>query len=472
MKGTLQPTLQTLPLLRHNRFDEQATDISNISSNVKNILLKYDGRTISQWAELGVTIFPSFGQRGRALDDESHKSIFFTFGSNDREKLTNRINTYNCMGVVRLRDKGSGDTVQIEIGSRFDEGPKHFFLTYLLSKVFGGSMVDLVDLGHDSLWDILLAFVFRRRLLEANAVGLFKQYRTFDHNDTRVRGKIDVNEHLRRNIPFCGNIAYTTHEITFDNPTNHLIRHSLAKVARKWGGLLTGDSRLTEVRRQLEQNTPTWQQCDVMGCVRLKENQTRIRHPYFNSVYEPLRQLSLAILREEGASLYQKHQEAEGVIFDGSWLWEDYLWTLLKRLPGFNHPENKKKAEGWQTPPGVTFYPDFFHNETRVVLDAKYRHEKVNQDIRQAEAKQIFAYMFLLDAVHGGLIKPEKAEDTDEAPSEIRRRVVDAKKAKWHNFSLLPPPSASAVKDFVYQMGEEEREFITCIRTQLLGEGP
>jgi 5-methylcytosine-specific restriction endonuclease McrBC regulatory subunit McrC len=338
--------------------------------NVEGVLSKYGGKTLAEWAGLGVAVFPAPTLYGATDNDGAHRVSVFTLDSDKTARTW--INTYNCMGVVRLRDKEIAEAVQIEIGSRFDKDQKQFFLTYLLSKVFGGSIVDLVDLGRDSLWDMLLAFLFRRRLLEASAVGLFKQYRTFDHNDARVRGRIDVNVHLRRNIPFCGKVAYATHEITFDNPTNHLIRHALAKVGRKWGGLLTGDNRLTEVRHQLEQNTPTWQPGKVMACFRCKENRTPIKQPYFHAHYEPLRQLSLAILRDEGASLYQQHQEAEGVILDGSWLWEEYLWTLLKKLPGFKHPENKKKDGGWQTPPGVTFYPDFFHKEKRVVLDAKY----------------------------------------------------------------------------------------------------
>ena len=166
---------------------------------------------------------------------------------------------------------------------------------------------------------------------------------------------------------------------------------------------MTGDNRLTELRHQLERNTPRWQSGNVQSCIRCKENRTPIRHPFFHSAYEPLRQISLAILREEGAGLYQQHQEAEGVIFDGSWLWEEYLWTLLKPL-GFEHPENKRGTEPWKPLVGIELFPDFFHREKRIVLDAKYkRASRVNlEDIRQ-----VFAYMFVLDAVHGGLIKPE-----------------------------------------------------------------
>jgi len=328
-------------------------------------------------------------------------------------------------------------------------------MTYLLSKVFGGSFVDMVELGKNSLWDMLLAFIFRRLLLDAWSVGIFKQFRTLHHNDTRIRGRIDVDRHLRQNVPFCGNVAYATHEMTFDNPTNHIIRYALAKVTRKWGGIMTGDNRLLELRHQLERNTPTWQSGNVQSCIRRKENRTPIKHPFFHAAYEPLRLISLAILREEGAGLYQQHQEAEGVIFDGSWLWEEYIWTLLKKIEGFKHPENKNRDGGWRTPPGVTYYPDFYHQEKRIVLDAKYQTD--TNDRIQENAKQVFCYMFLLDALHGGLIKPDRAPKAQE--SKICRQHPKAEQAFWHNIAL-PPQQASTPEEFVSNMKCLEDTFI------------
>ncbi|MEI8289867.1 MAG: hypothetical protein WCH99_10365 [Verrucomicrobiota bacterium] len=456
----INPTLRLLD----NRFGDpaekggQGIDISWLPEQAKELLSKYAGKSLNEWVKFGVVVSPDNLHGQKELDDGSADLAFFTLASN-HEGTKTWINTSNCMGVVKLRNH-NGNSVQIEIGSRFDNSQKQFFLTYLLSKVFGGSMIEDVDLGTDSIWDMLLAFVFRRRLLEASAVGLFKQYQTFHHNDARIRGRIDVTEHLRRNIPFCGKVAYSTHEITFNNPTNHLIRYALAKASRKWGRLMTGDG-LMDVRHDLEQNTPTWQPGDVANCIRRKENRTPIKHPFFHAVYEPLRQVSLAILRDEGASLYQQHQEAEGVIFDGSWLWEEYLWTLLKPLD-FKHPENKKGEGGWQTEPGVTFYPDFFHEQKRVVLDAKYRRDFVNQEVRQDEAKQVFAYMFLLDAVGGGLIKPEGNQKRQ--PITRQRRITGA--AHWHNFVLKPSDKLTA-KDYLDEMHAQEEAFQNNIRERL-----
>jgi len=441
-------------------------DISSESDETKAILARFAEMTLDEWVKSGVTVISSQDVSLVRDDDCAHSDLsLFTLGNHQQADVKQTkcwISTHNCMGVVRLRGKQGEKTVQIQIGSRFDEkSKKQFFLTYLLSKVFGGSIVDLVDLGYDSLWDMLLAFVFRRGLLEASAVGLFKQYRTLEHNDCRVRGRIDVDRHLCRNIPFCGNVAYATHDITFNNPTNHLIRHALAKVGRKWGGLLTGDNALAEMRHQLEQNTPTWQVRDLLPCIRCKENRTPIKHPYFHAKYEPLRKVSLALLRDEGAGLYQQQQEAEGVIFDGSWLWEEYVWTLLQRLPDFEHPENRKRSGAWVPLEKVTFYPDFFHREKRVVLDAKYKRHGVDQE----DAKQVFAYMFLLDAVHGGLIKPDaEQEDVRTSEQQIKRQGGGSAQTRWHNLVLSPPDTTitTTAKEFVSKMNQKEEAFIKC----------
>jgi 5-methylcytosine-specific restriction endonuclease McrBC regulatory subunit McrC len=435
--------------LKDNQYGDQARDISEQDEGIKTLLSNYAGKNLKEWADLGVMVLGD-----TAAEDESHKLEFFSLNPEG-----SKINTHNCMGVVRLRDE-KGNSVQVEIGSRFDNGGKQFFLSYLLSKVFGGSIVGDVDLGRDSLWDMLLAFVFRHRLEEASAKGLFRKYQTFNHNDTRVRGRIDVNEHLRRNIPFSGKVAYSTREITFDNPTNHLIRHAMAKLSNKWNGLFSG-SGLLDMRHQLEQLTPTWQKGGVFACIRNKENLTQIKHPFFHSVYEPLRQLSLAVLRDEGASLYQQNQEAEGVIFDGSWLWEEYLWTLLKP-EGFEHPENKKRQDVWKPliNTEVQFYPDFFHRKGRVIFDAKYKRSSVSSD----DARQVFAYMFLLDAVHGGLIKPD---EPTQLKKEIARKKITERgntpSAWWHDISLAPPDKTDSGL-FVKEMKSKEESFQECVR--------
>ena len=53
--------------------------------------------------------------------------------------------------------------------------------------------------------------------------GIYKQYCTFEGNDSKVRGKIDIARHIRLNPLFNGKIAYSYREYTINNNTNRLI---------------------------------------------------------------------------------------------------------------------------------------------------------------------------------------------------------------------------------------------------------
>jgi len=298
---------------------------------------RWAGCSLAEWEKMGVNVFSR--DVIAADDDSSHAQAVFTLGGNVDGAAW--VNTHNCMGVVRLREQGTGKSVQIQIGSRFDSGHlRPYFLTYMLGRVFGGTVVQDVDIGSDSVWDLLLAFAFRRKLLEAASVGLFKDYRTMHNDDTRLRGRIDIDRHLRTNVPFRGKVAYDCREGTYDNPLNHLIRHAMQKVKRKWPRLLEGDAWLTEMTRLLIQNTPKWISSDVRKCLRSSEIRRPVRRPYFQASYEPLRKICRSLLDDEGAGLYQQEQEADGVLFDGAWLWEEYLWTILGPM-GYSHPRNK-----------------------------------------------------------------------------------------------------------------------------------
>ena len=433
-------------------LSKQVPDVAK-HEPVYRLLSKFSGKKLSEWESLGCTVY-SANTQGLAVEDDRAFDKLSVFSVSGESAAPGWINTHNCMGVVRLR--GEKASVQLEIKSRFDQGQQQYFLNYLLCKVFGGSMVEEVELGGDSMWDMLLAFVFRRKLEEACRVGIFKQYQRFEHNDLRFRGKFNMDEHLRRNVPFAGKLAYTTRDITFDNPVNHLLRHTIAKVTRKWGGILSGSKELTDFRHQLEQNTPGWQSGQVLPCIR--DNLRPVKHPYFQACYEPLRQIALSLLREVGAGLYSASQEAEGVLFDGAWLWESYLWTLLQPL-GFSHPDNTKREGEW-TILKKDFYPDFFFDssEPRIVLDAKYKKSGLSGE----DIQQVLAYMFMLNAKVGGLIKPEGSETE---PEDITWK--SEKRGTWHNLFVHIPEEAKNARDFNESMKKEQEELTSKIKKLL-----
>ena len=102
-------------------------------------------------------------------------------------------------------------------------------------------------------------------------------------------------------------------------------------------------------------------------------------HPYYTE-YRPLQLLCLQILRMEEVKYGEDDNEIHGLLFDGAWLWEEYINTLLEEFD-FIHAENrlhkkgiwlfedideegKMDRSGWR-------YPDFYKDN--IVLDAKYK---------------------------------------------------------------------------------------------------
>lgn len=57
--------------------------------------------------------------------------------------------------------------------------------------------------------------------------GIYREYQNFKHNDAKLKGTIDWGRHIAQNIPFAGNVAYSTREYSYDNDMTELIRHTI-----------------------------------------------------------------------------------------------------------------------------------------------------------------------------------------------------------------------------------------------------
>ncbi len=420
-----------------------------VTRGIYELLARFSGKTPADFEKKGVEVFPaSRVYAGEPESDGSESLPVFVLHGDTFE--TARIETGNCMGVVKLKDDSRRLEIQLTIGSRFDDSDHQYFLTHMLVKVFGGSFVDLVDSGPDSYWKMLLAILFRNRLLEASRIGLFRQYRQVPHHDLRFRGKLDMAAFIRRDIPFVGHLSYVTHDITLDNPLNHLVRHACSRLTGEWPTFFFGDKSLTDYYHELERETPTWQKRNPLAC--MAKNQRPVKHPYFHSTYEPLRKLALRILRNEGITPYSETDEVEGILFDGAWLWEEYLYTLLKPLD-FKHPRNKTRTGAWEVL-DACFYPDFYLTQDarpKIVLDAKYKRDRNDQK----DILQVSGYMHMLEAKVGGLIKPVE----ESTHKNFKWDLVLDHQSIWHVFGLDIPGSATNCHEFLRSIRSSEQRF-------------
>ena len=345
----------------------------------------------------GMLVFPQ--SLGQYHDGIEHPQIF--------SLLDNTLTTCNIMGFV-----GRNNT-QLTITSRFAKDDKHdYFLHYMLQKVFSVNLLKFDQTSDkENIWDFLL-YLFPHYLKKAYSQGLYKAYKREEYNDANVKGAIDVKRHIRINIPFYGKIAYTTREHSHDNAVTQLIRHTIEHIkTHPFGcGVLASDSEIRDIVSKfcfLTQNSYNRNARQKIISLNLKS----VSHPYYTE-YKMLQKICLRILRREQLTFGAEKDKIYGLLFDGAWLWEEYLnKVFIEQKLDFTHAENKTGKCPIYLFEGDKYerFPDFYKNN--IVLDAKYKRlDSKNMD--RDDLHQIISYMYVRQAKIGGFVYPSDTQNT------------------------------------------------------------
>ena len=406
---------------------------------LSNLLLDRTLESLSQ--DERIFIFPN--DLKNSPDLEKEQKIF--------ETVNQKIKTGNVIGFL-----GCGQE-RLTISSRFSDESNDYFLYYLLQKVFHINLtsLDVALSSEDKLYQLLM-YLFPKYLQAAIRKGLYKEYHRFSYNDSHVKGVIDVRNHLKKNLPFTGNIAYTTREFTYDNPLMQLIRHTIEYIKKQKGigqgvfdNLLTSRENVAEIVRV----TPSYKLADRAKIIR--RNQSKLlRHAYFHE-YRKLQELCLMILNQEKHGLGYQDQKIHGILFDVAWLWEEYVHTLLPK--DFIHPRNKEKLGGISvfSVGKRKVYPDFYQEELKIVLDAKYKKlELTEKGINREDLFQLISYSYILEAEKAGLVFPSKDKVVDNEIGKLAGYGALLK--KW---SIQIPQKSSSYREFCEMLENSEESF-------------
>lgn len=359
----------------------------------------------------------------------------------------NRLCTGNIMGFIGYHD------TKVRIHSRFSQSDGNdYFLHYMLQKVFALNIFDLkFHSDEESIFDFLI-YLFPTFLKRAMRQGLFKEYQTRQYNDANVRGRIDVNRHLRLNLPFAGKVAYSTREYAYDNHVTQLVRHTIEYIANHpySGGILQNDEQTKDAVSLIREATPSYSQNERRKVI--NQNLRPVYHPYF-SEYRNLQRLCVQILRHEEMKYGRSDDEIYGVLFDGAWLWEEYLNTILKDC-GFTHPQNKlSKGRVYlfkdRTCPR---YPDYYKDD--FVLDAKYKGygNKEIQHIDGDDIHQLISYMYRLRASRGGFVVPLKKDEYAAKSKEL-----EGYGGEIGVYGLQVDIESNKYEDYIYSVIKQEQ---------------
>ncbi len=383
--------------------------------------------------------------------------------------------TRSYVGLFQLGEE------QIVITSRFDQQNdfhkpgKPFFLYCLLETCWDSALLSLEDLGsvyERNLFDLLLVSKLAVQLQKAWKKGTLRQYRTFEHNDSRVRGPIDVPRHIRENLgQENGRIAYRSRAYSPDNFCNVLFLQAADTAERKCPALLNRlYHRLPAFRaalRTLRQETPGW--AGVRRETILRHTAKKIINPIYRD-YEPARTAARAILRRFGADPERQSARSSavtGVFLDINDLWERFLEkTLFREIPPILQWKEAILDKH------MNIRPDFWWKKKEVVLDAKHRPDwsKTLDERNRLWSKyygmdvmddvyQVLTYMLALDCQKGGVVFPAR---------ERNRQKPQCSLVNGRQFWRVPVyiPQAENYASFAKQMKEEvaqmKKEIAAC----------
>ncbi len=419
----------------------------NIFSGVGNLTGRIADKTLGQLEREGVFLFPAFVKDAEDLTEEQMilQSVNDTF------------RTGNVMGFL-----GCGDE-RLIIKSRFCGEGEDYFFQYLLDRVL--NFPNIMDLASDANQDnrlfSFLLFLFPYYLKTAMRKGLFKKYIRHRYNDGHVKGTVDIERHIQKNTPFIGNIAYSQREFSYDNSLMELVRHTVEFIK----GKPYGNSLLLKVKDEVKlviSATPAYEICDRKKIID-ENKKNAVRHAYFRE-YLALQRLCLLILRRQKHQIGSGSRQIYGVLFDGAWLWEEYISSLIG--DHFYHPMNKSGEGAQRLFAGNVglIYPDFISRDPdrRVIADAKY---KPIDNIGNRDYLQVLAYMFRFDAKAGYYLYPEAAGEHDlklwmNRGSTFEEDVAPRDDVVLIKHGLKIPTDAGSYREFHSKMTEQEQQFI------------
>ncbi len=394
-----------------------------------------------------------------------------------------KVRTGNLMGFLGFSGRGFHGT-RVSIRSRFDcNCEKEFFLHYLLEKVFKINLFNMdYSLGRNDGLDFVY-LLFPHFLTRAVRQGVFRQYQTFQRNDPAVKGPLEAGRHLRHNVPFGGKVAYRSREKTFDNPVTQLVRHAIELIKGKDLGrrLLSSDGDTKNAVSQIVAATNETYSPQKRQLV-IARNSRPVSHPYFTG-WLPLQQLCLMILGHHTTQFAATTSPVQGILFDGAWLWEEYVATVLcdpkRGTKQFIHPTNKDRRGGIrlfkdevEDTPDLKkcyrrIYPDFYREKSGddsndgMIVDAKYK--RLEQGLVRDDLYQIISYMHTMRISVGGFLYPHSSK---EAPRNGLEREVYQLAGYGGTISSLGlpiPQNAANYATFTFAMADRERELLKAV---------
>jgi|GEM_PF-1959730 len=326
----------------------------------------------------------------------------------------NRVRFINVVGTIRL------SRVQIDIIPKFElQGEGILALQNMLTvcghvpyrTLENNSRMQFVQM------DLLtwIASAYCRELEDQMRRGVPAGYVQVEDNSLRLRGRVVLPHHLRRNSADKTRVYCAFDERTTDIPLNQVLFKAVTVLLRK-----SSDASIRKKLKQLlvyfEDVSEPYDLPTVLGSVRFDRLQSR-----FESAFR------LAKLILSRMSLLQRgaQEDCLSFLFDASLLYESYIGCLLKQMTEdlsltvhLQHEEVKLLRNEDTGHENVQLKPDIVvgrisqdgHQEWNAILDTKWKRASIR---KEDDIYQLYAYVTgYSEATHAVLVYPRTADDS------------------------------------------------------------
>jgi len=345
-------------------------------------------------------------------------------------------------------------------GFRFKIRPKEELLFKRMlnfaNDIFIDNTINSTD-NNENTFDLII-YMFIMSLEKTAMLGLPQEYVKQKEQGVKFKGSVDVNNYIKKNIPFLGKISYCFREHRYVQDIVDVLFAALTIVKKRKSEILIG--RLNDIYPALKENYSGKR--INLETISKALNHKSLQNPVFMRFKQVLNYAKIIITQNDLESAVSEKDEISGYLVDVSELFEIYLEKLLRN--SFTD-WTIKTQEKLQIYNGTFFEkvirPDIVmeKNGKVVVFDAKFKKMKFEkEDVDREDLFQIHTYMSYYDdnIVCGGLLYPVSKTNTNGVCSET---LFGNGKNKT-KFIIDGVCVASSMKDLI----EQEKSFLKRIK--------
>ncbi|WP_289412064.1 McrC family protein [Sulfurovum zhangzhouensis] len=324
---------------------------------------------------------------------------FLKIGQNKRHKF---IQAQNYVGVIQTKD---GTTIEIlpkisnlksdkdESGKTIkskDDKSKEILIRML--KTLKKSPFKHFNMAHLKSTKMPLLEIFITMFLdELNKLiqrGIKSDYITKEENLQYLKGKLKINDQIKRNYIHKERFFVEYQEFLSDRVENRLIKTTLLYLYKK--------SRSNRNQQRIREFLFIFD--EISECKDVKVGFSKVRLDRQMKDYEQVLLWCRTFLLENSFSPYKGNDVAFALLFDMNLLFESYVYDYLRRKGEFESITAQDKTHHLAYHEGKGRFklkPDIVINDGAIIADTKWKilsEDKTHQGVSQDDMYQLYAY--------------------------------------------------------------------------------